>query len=466
MLRRPFRNALVLLGSEGVTRLLGFATTAILARRLGVETFGQLGFATAMLAYGVALSDFGLVTTSTRRMAEAGPHVVSTARSLLGVRAVAGFVAAALLATATLFLPKPPIVRLLVATYAAVTLVQSLTIEWLFVGLEKTGRVALSRLLTTVSYFGLCLFFVKGPANLLAVPVSFATATALGAMLLAIGAARDMSARILVPSMHDWRGILRSSWPVGLAGFLTMAHVNCGMTFLALMTSDREAGLFAGASKLVFVFLAVDRVFYTVFLPVVARALQGTRENAARVVGAAVRIALAVGIPIFISVCVLAAPLLSAVMGGGYAGGALSLRVLSLFIPLTMVNSVFGYTVIAGSKERTFLLVSGIAALVSVASSLVLTTVLGGIGAAVALVCGEALMLVIMAIACTRVVRIVLGLRVLSPLLAGAMMALPLMLLRSSPLAGLLTGGLVYLGVLLATGGVRPAELVRVGESR
>lgn len=464
MLRRSFRNALLLLGGEGVTRLLGFVTTAILARRLGVDAFGQIGFATAVLAYGVSLSDFGLVTTGSRRTAESSNDPTTLARRVLGARAVAGMIAACLVVAVASLVPKPPQVRLLVATYAVVTLIQAFSLEWLYFGLERSGRVALSRSLTSAAYFGLCFVFVRGPADVLTVPVAFAVATATGVLFLAVLAAARFSARALRPSLSGLRDTFRSSWPVGLAGFLTQAHVSCGVVFLGLLRSDAEAGLFTGASKLALVLLTLDRVLYTIFLPVIARTLAFAGERVREVVSDAARIALAIGVPLLVVTATLAPWLIRIVLGTEYADGAVTLRLLSAFLPLTLTNSVFSYTIIASGRERLFLRNVAVGTALSVACSAVLTATMGPLGAAAALVSGEALMLLLMARDCKRIVGLHPDLRIASPILAGAcMMAAMLLLGSSAPVAALAAGLAVYAVILFATKGLALDELVHGG---
>ncbi|MFO7651408.1 MAG: flippase [bacterium] len=464
MLKRSFRNALLLLSGEGVTRLLGFVTTAILARRLGVDAFGQIGFATAVLAYGVSLSDFGLVTTGSRRTAESSNDPTTLARRVLGARAVTGMIAACLVVTVALLVPKPPQVRLLVAAYAVVTLIQAFSLEWLFFGLERTGRVALSRSLTSAIYFGLCLALVRGSADVLMVPAAFAVATATGVLFLAVLAAARFSARALRPSLSGLRDTFKSSWPVGLAGFLIQAHVSCGVVFLGLLRSDAETGLFTGASKLALVFLTLDRVLYTIFLPVIARTLASARERVREVVSDAARIALAIGSPLLVGTATLAPWLIKVVLGTEYADAAATLRLLGVFLPLTLVNSVFSYTVIASGRERLFLRNVAISAALSVVGSAALTATIGPLGAAAALILGEALMLLLMARDCRRIAGLHFDLRIASPILAGAcMLAAMLLFGRSAPVAALAAGLAVYVVTLFATKGVTLEEIVHGG---
>jgi len=80
---KPARNALFLFGGEGASRLLGFLTAAVLARRVGVDGFGQIGFATAILAYGMVITDFGLVSLGTREMARDKSRAQQLAGSVL-----------------------------------------------------------------------------------------------------------------------------------------------------------------------------------------------------------------------------------------------------------------------------------------------------------------------------------------------------------------------------------------------
>ena len=67
--RRILKNFVSLSFSQIVTKALGLVSVAYLARVLGAEGFGKIGFAQAILAYFMLLVNLGLSTLGTREVA-------------------------------------------------------------------------------------------------------------------------------------------------------------------------------------------------------------------------------------------------------------------------------------------------------------------------------------------------------------------------------------------------------------
>ncbi|MDQ3080743.1 MAG: hypothetical protein M3R07_00845 [Gemmatimonadota bacterium] len=91
--RGPLSNFIALGTGEVIARAAGFIATALLARRLGVESFRVLGFATATIAYsGLALTGgFGVITArEVARRPEDAARIAADATAVRFLLAVCG----------------------------------------------------------------------------------------------------------------------------------------------------------------------------------------------------------------------------------------------------------------------------------------------------------------------------------------------------------------------------------------
>jgi O-antigen/teichoic acid export membrane protein len=459
-MRSPVKNAGYLFAGEAASRIFGFLTTAILARRLGIDGFGQIGFAAAVMAYGVVSTDFGLMTVGTRSVARDRSLTGDLVRSLAPLRLLLGLGAAAVMVLLAVVLPKPGAVKWLLVLYAAVVILQSVMLEWVFIGAEKMGFVSLSRVVTNCAYFGLVLALVRGPANLLLVPVAFGTATALGALVLFSAYVPRFGLPRLRFGTAGWRELLKKAWPIGASSLLTQLHVNLGLVLLGLVATFQQTGIYNSAYRLVFFLMTLDRVFYTVFFPVVSRSLKDRPHRLPELVGTAARIILALSIPFCVGASILARPILEAVFSSGYAVAFPVLRIMVWFLPLSMFNSLAGYTLLAAGRERRFLRNTAIGVGTAVAFNFVAVPLVGLLGAALALVAGEAVLLVLMGRDLLGFVKPRIDLRTLAPLAAAAAMAVVVYLLRGMNLAGCIgLGALAYAVFLLLLRGVTAEDL-------
>jgi O-antigen/teichoic acid export membrane protein len=456
--RGTFKNAAFLFAGEAASRVFGFLTTALLARRLGVDGFGQIGFAAAVMAYGVVLTDIGLMTMGTRGAARDRLSVPSLIGTIVPLRLALGLGAGLVMVLLALVLPQPATVRWLLALYATAVVVQSLVVEWVFIGIEKMAFVAMGRILTNSAYFGLVLALVKSPSDILRVPLAFSAATVLGLVLLiAFLPSRTGLPRV---SFRNWGPALAAAWPVGASVLLTQLHVNIGLVLLGLMASFEQAGIYNSAYRLVFFLLALDRVFYTVYFPVVSRFMSSAPERLPELTGTALRMILAVALPLCTGAAILAGPVLGLVFGGKYLPAVPALRILVWFLPLSMLNSLAGYTIIGAGWERRFLRNTVIGVAASVAVNLAAVPTLHTSGAALALVAGELVLLLLMAADMLKLARPRLEMRVLVPVAASAVMAVVTYMLRGAGVVlPVVAGVVVYCGLLLLLRGVTAHDI-------
>ena len=95
MLRRSVSNVGLIAGSDVLSRLLGFVVTTYLARELGVDNLGAIGFAMAILSYGLIVTDLGLLKLGTREVARNRAHAQALASGVVALRLMLAFIALA-----------------------------------------------------------------------------------------------------------------------------------------------------------------------------------------------------------------------------------------------------------------------------------------------------------------------------------------------------------------------------------
>jgi O-antigen/teichoic acid export membrane protein len=443
------RNAGYLFAGEVASRLFGFLTTAVLARRLGLDGFGQIGFAAAFMAYGVVFTDFGLMTVGTRSIARDRSLAGDLVGGLAPLRLVLGLAAAAVMVLTALVLPKPGTVKLLLVLYAGAVVIQSIMLEWVFIGTEKMGLVSISRVVTNCVYFGLVLVLVRNPGNVLLVPVAFGAATLLAALVLFSAFVPRFGLPRLRLDPSRWHELLKSAWPIGASSLLTQLHVNLGLILLGLVATFQQTGIYSSAYRLVFFLMTLDRVFYTVFFPVVSRLVKDRPDRLPELVGTAARMILVLSIPFCVGAFILARPILAAAFGPDYAAAFPVLRILVWFLPLSMLNSLAGYTLLAANNERRFLRNTTIGVTAAVLFNVLMVPLAGSTGAAIAIVAGEAGLLILMGKAMFEMVSPKLGLRTLAPLVAAVAMAVVVYLLRGMNLFACVGFGILTYSVFL-----------------
>ncbi len=459
-MNRPTRNALFLLGGEVGARIFGFLVSAYLARVLGVGGFGQIGFALAMFAYATMATKLGLLTVGVKDIAQNRDRVTELTGNIITLRLALGLAAATAMVVLGLVLRKGPTVRALLIILGAGVVLQCLLIEWVFTAVERTGYISVARIVTSAVYFGLALTLVRAADDIMMVPLAFVAATASGMAVLFIPYARlyGRPAPRLDPAVI--RGLLRRAWPIGVASFLTQIHTNAGIVALSLVKDDTAAGEYTAAHRIVFFVLMLDRIFQTVFFPVVSRYASRKPGRFGWLIGAALRMLLAVGVPICVGLLLLSSPAVELVFGAEYSAAVPLLAILSWFILLSLLTSLAGYSLLASGQERRFARDTSIGVGFSLCSVSLGVLLWGTTGAAAGIVVGEAVVLLLMGYDLLRIAPPSVNWRTLVPVAASLPLVLVLLLLRgwNWPVAAVL-GASVYLALLFLGKGVTPSDI-------
>ncbi|OYD15885.1 hypothetical protein CH330_04320 [candidate division WOR-3 bacterium JGI_Cruoil_03_51_56] len=459
-MRRSARNASFLFCGEIGARFLGFLVAAILARRLGIAGFGQIGFAMSIMAYGVIVSKFGFLTIGIRESARDRKAIPGLVNNIISLRMILSIIAVVGIFIFALLVRKEASVKWLLAVFSLCVIAQSFLLEWVFTGIERMEYIAIARVLTNSAYFGLIIALVRSPKQIIMVPIALIIATLLGASVLLVPYVRRFG--WLKPKFNRtaWKLLAGKAWPIGIASVLSQLYINFGIVGLALFTTDYETGIYTAAFRLVIFLLMLDRIFQAVFFPVVSRYFREHQDKLPELIGTALRIILAGCLPVSTGVMLLGKPVVLLVFGHNYLSSVSVLQPLVWFLPLSLLSSLAGYSLLAAGRERRFARNTAI----GVAIALLLTVIgigqWGALGAAVAMLIGEACILCLMGYDSLRMVKPKINWHFVIPLLACIPMSVVLVSLRDwNWVIAALVSGVTYIGLLFLGKGITSDDL-------
>jgi O-antigen/teichoic acid export membrane protein len=447
-------NFLKLGAGELVARVTGFLVLIYLARVLGAELYGLVGFVYAMILYFVTLTDFGVETLGPRAVVDRREDVarlasaVLTARALLGALLCAGIVLFALLA-----LSDPD--RGVLAWYGVILLATGGSARWVHLGLEQTGPVARARIAGEGLRALLTVLLVRGPADVLYVPLVHVLGEGLTAILLIASLRKQGIA--LRPRWDPAVAlpVLRSGWPMTVTIALGMVLYNSDVLLLRGFRAASEVGLYLAAYTLITLLGNLSTSYSASLLPTLTRLGAASQRGLALYRVAIVQV-LAASVPTAVGGFLLAPRLIDLVFGTAYRPAAAALQILVLTTPLTLVRMVQHATLYARGRQDRVMWATAAAALFNISVNLVVIPRFGMIGAATTTLLSETLRATLIQY---FVLREGFGSAVLRglwrPAAASVAMATLLLLLPFSSLwAGLLLGTGTYLLALLLCGGI------------
>jgi O-antigen/teichoic acid export membrane protein len=444
--RQVLRNAVHLLLAYVIPRLFTVVSVVVAARYLGAERFGGYGAAAASAVILSVLASLGMLPLLVREIARAPDRAADLLAAAHRVKAVT-CTAMLLLAwpiTGVSFAGQPgPRLAAMVLCVGWVLHAFAENFAAYYQAVERMGRwtqassifgmaasvAGIALLLTTDSIVAYCWGFVVGWACALA--------------WLVIG----------LPPEARRRGSGSTATAEMLRGLAPFAAAFIGLTIYCKIDvlllerwSHSQAGLYTAAYKFVDVFQALVVVAAAAVYPRLARAgsISGRSEGGKR----AVELLLVCALPVGLTLHLVSTPIVRIVFGDGYQDAAAVLSRLALLFPLISLTILGAYVLGALGRMTPVALLYGMGILANVALNLWLIPEHGAVGASVARLGSEALLVVGFLEALRREAAALPGARTL--VVAGTAVLAAVTIGRiPDPSGGVLRGVLFLLGLLL-----------------
>ena len=386
--RRILKNFVSLSFAQIVTKALNLILVAYLARVLGAEGFGKIGFAQAILAYFMLLVNLGLSTFGTREVARNREEINRYVNNILTIRLIASIGAFVLLAVFVYFIPKPAETKKLILLLGITIFTFAFTIDWLFQGIERMEFIAISQIAKSLVYVGLIFCIVKSPQQLLKVPL-IQVGTAVVAIVI-LFSVFFKNFRIIKPEFDFafWKQILKQSVPMGFSFFMISIYYNFDRVMLGFMKGEEVVGWYNAAYNIILVIITLPGLIIQSFFPSLSHVYRD-KKKMPNVTGQYLKIMFSIGIPFGFGGTVLASSVIDLVYGRTYTNAILALQILSWNIVAVFISMAFANPLLAWDKQNTYMKVIAGGAITNLLFNFLLIPKFGIGGASVATVLAE-----------------------------------------------------------------------------
>lgn len=372
-----YRSQIILLAASVGRLLLSLIITVFLARILSPADYGFFAFVSAILVMAHDLVDLGTGNVTAREVARNPGRERPILESLLGGRRfISGIMAAACLVLA---LAHRDISQRLMLSVVAVVLwsMYLSALTTVFQVRQNHDRPALlavgAQLLLLLGSMVLFLFKAAGLMYVLLAVVR-EVVILLGNKVLAC---RLLGYRpVPKTSLEDTKRFFGQAAVFGLAALFYNLYFHNGTFLVWLLRSEREAGAFAAAFRLIQPLLSLSWVLMIPLVPVLARISVGDRFLFSKQVPVLLYIAFGIGSVSAVSGYILGPGCLELLYAGKFSTGELSavdaFRWLSLAFGVSCLNAVLVTVLLADGKEKDLLVLSLVGFLFNIAANLLL----------------------------------------------------------------------------------------------
>jgi O-antigen/teichoic acid export membrane protein len=462
---RVFKNYSFLASSYAASRLLTFLSLVYIARRIGVESFGQVSFAYAIFMYSTLLTHLGLTTFGTREVARDPGRIQHQVSRILSLRMALTLLSFGGLLIFTYLVRLDPQLKALIVLFGLSLFPTAALMDWPFKGVERMNIVGIIEIVRAVPYLALVLYWVKTPGHVLRVPIFFLVSTMLAAVLGLVLFLRDYGALQPQVGFDFWKRAMRESLPLGFGFLLLQVYYLTDTVVLGFLRGDTFVGWYSAAYRIVSFILVAGGLFFESTFPVISRYYQNARERLPRLLNSSLQMTALLVIPMAAGGTVLARPMLTSLYGAPYGAAAVAFQFLIWAVAIELIGMNWGYALMACDRAKEYMKAVGLGAILSVALNLALIPKFGLMGAGLTRLACSAIISLYFGLQFRRISRLKWSRYLLKPALASALMVAVIALVGHSWILRMLLGVVVYGGAILLIGPTERAEVLRIANA-
>lgn len=463
-----FVNVSALAAGQMVTMALGFVTHAILARAVGPTDYGILGFAIAIMSYFGIAAALGTDTWAGREIASRRSDARGIAATILSLRLLLS-VLSIVGVVVFLLIWRPDSLVVQVILIQAVSLIAgALTLDFAFQGLERLDAVARRQVLSAVIALAGIAAVLNLGNGIVAAAAVFQIAALVSTLVMFWGFSRVTGMPRLGPSaLGEWRRILSEATPLAVTVVVVNVYLYIDIVMLGFLRPGADVGHYVAATRVLTIGLVMASILRNAILPVLSR-LQSSPTERKEIGSHHARLVATAGGLAALGGFVLAPEILEIIFGADFREAASALRILMIGLLFMNAVEVFHTQLVAWrlQSQQMWIMVTG--AMFNIALNLFLIPRYGTDGAAAATLASTILILVLAALTLARHgfethIAAMASAIALAALLGflGWWIEIPIdgVLPRFLVIGAGLT--VVYAGLAIALGIVRPAETLR-----
>lgn len=390
------RNFAYLLSAQVVAGLAGLASMAYLARTLGPETFGILGFGIAFIAYfghvAVLGSDLYGSREIARRPEAAGPLV----SRIVGLRLITSVAAVLAFLVVAWVIDQPRTVKIVMVIQGVGLVVTVIALDFVFQGLQRMGVMATRQVGASLLVLIAVVALIEGRDDVYVAAAIPVAATGLSAIWLLYRVCKSVGPIGFRVRLGESRTLFRAILPLAVSGTMSTIYYNTDIVMLGFLSDHQAVGLYVGAYRLFLVSLMVGNLICAAYAPALAAAW---RDEASRRAGFRdfTGAMFFVGMPIAAAGIAFPREIVAIMFGAEFDAAHDAFVILMVAVALAHVAITGGTCLIAWSDQTAHMIILACGAVANVIANVVLIPRFGIIGAAAAtLVCQGVVAIVIL----------------------------------------------------------------------
>lgn len=405
--RKVAFNTIVQIVGKGATTIISLFLVAALTRYLGVAGYGEYTTIFAYLSFFAVLADFGFFWILVREIANPETDINKATSNVLTIRTLVGILVFGVAYIVSFFIPQYAMLRtgVGIAAFSMLFLALNSTYVGVFQNKLRMDKATITDVVGRIIILFSTLYFIKTGYGLNFILWAYALGNVINLLLSAWLGKIYVNIRPAF-DLSYWKQIFIQTWPMAVVLILGLIYFRIDTLMLSLMKSTTDVGIYGPPYKVLEMLMLLPSMFMGNVFPIISLYIH-TKDN--RLSGAIQKsfdFLLIMAVPVTLIIIFAAEPIIRIVAGSEFvtaqtinsifglpATSVLALQILIVAVGFSFISHIFNYLVIALGKQSKLIWPNVMLVIFNIGLNLYLIPHYSYIGAAIATVLTEVLVL-------------------------------------------------------------------------
>lgn len=392
-----FKNMSWLMASQIITSVLAFFWTIFIARYLGVSDYGIFGFAVSLSGMFAILCDLGISTHIVRSIATNHDFAKDYLGNAIPLKVMLTFIYIFVILALLLFWNSSKLVIYITLLFVIEAVIKNFCglFNGTFQAHEKGKYQAIANIILAILSFVLILIAILLNTGLNGITWAYVLAN----MFTLVYTGYALVKYITIPKIQFnfgfWKKLIIWGIPFALTGIFYTIYYSIDIVMLTQLIGDFATGIYNATYKLINVLTLFYAIYTAVIFPVMSKLYKKESSLLKASFEKSTKYLLMVTIPICIATLFYSNDIIQFVYGNQYNQAGVVLQILIWTVCFLFINGAAATALNASHKEYSVTKIYSVAAVFNVVLNLFLIPKYSYIGASVATVLSEILILIL-----------------------------------------------------------------------
>ena len=388
--KRLLSNFISLAILQGTNYILPLLTLPYLVRVLGIEYFGLLAFATAIIAYFSILTDYGFNLAATREVSiyrMDNDKLVEIFSSVMTIKVLLMFLSFLFLSVLVFSFEKfSQHFEIYFLTFGTV-IGQVLFPTWFFQGMERMKYITYLNILAKFIFTVAIFIFVKKQSDFWIVPLLTSMGFIVAGIWSLVLIKKEFGIGFEFQKLNILKIYLYGGWHIFASGLFTMFYVNSAVVILGFFANNTVVGYYTLAEKVVKIISSLYAPIQDAIYPYIIKSVKNSKEKSLRILNLLLIYSSVFMLTLSVLIFIFANNIILLLSGYEIKDAVKILRILSLYPLIITIAKIYAMNYIITFKLEYYLIkVYSSTALLSIVLFSILIPNFFGVGAALSII--------------------------------------------------------------------------------